>query len=65
MTNADKIRGMSDEELAKWILQLVDCDKENVMCNPTEYKLSGKCNGRCLQGRLDWLQSPAETEGTE
>lgn len=64
-TNADRIRGMSDEELAEWILQLVDCDKENVMCNPTEYKLSGKCNGRCLQGRLDWLKQPSETEGKE
>ena len=59
-TNADHIRTMSDEEMAAWVLRLVDCDKENMMCNPAEYKHSGKCDGRCLQGRLDWLRQPAE-----
>ena len=59
-TNADRIRAMSDEELAKMILQIASCDKENVMCVPTEYKHSGKCDGHCLKGRLDWLKQEAD-----
>lgn len=64
-TNAQHIRGMSDEELAVWILRNVDCDKENIMCTPALYKNSDKCDGRCRDGRLSWLRRPAETEGTE
>ena len=30
LTNAQRIRGMTDEELAVWILRSVDCDKENI-----------------------------------
>ena len=56
MTNAEKIRAMSDEELATWILENIDCDKENIMCCPELYKNSGKCNGRCIAGRLNWLK---------
>lgn len=56
LTNADRIRSMSDEELATWILKNVDCDKENIMCCPELYKTSNKCNGRCLAGRLNWLK---------
>ena len=58
-TNADKIRAMSDEELAKMILQIASCDKENVMCSPKEYKQTGMCNGHCIEGRLDWLKQEA------
>ena len=56
MTNAEKIRAMSDEELATWILENIACDKENIMCCPELYKSSGKCNGRCIAGRLNWLK---------
>ena len=31
VSNADRIRSMSDEELATWILENIDCDKENIM----------------------------------
>ena len=65
LTNAQRIRGMTDEELAVWILRSVDCDKENIMYIPALYKNSDKCDGRCRDGRLSWLQQPAETEGTE
>ena len=65
LTNAQRIRGMTDEELAEWILRSVNCDKENIMCIPALYKNSDKCDGRCRDGRLSWLQQPAETEGTE
>ena len=56
LTNADRIRAMSDEELATWILENIDCDKENIMCCPELYRSSGKCNGRCIAGRLNWLK---------
>ena len=61
-TNADRIRGMSDEELATWILENIDCDKENIMCIPALYKNSDKCDGRCRDGRLSWLKQPAKEE---
>lgn len=56
MTNADRIRNMSDEELAVYI-----------MC-PAEYDLSfdklRECNGgmnrNCQKCTLEWLQSEAE-----
>ena len=52
MTNAEKIRAMSDEELATWILGNIDCDKENIMCCLELYKNNGKCNGRCIAGEI-------------
>ena len=47
MTNADKIRGMSDEELAEFLWE------QNG--NNRYWKSVGKY--------LDWLRQPAETEG--
>ena len=55
MTNADKIRSMTDEELALWICGVYDIEEEN-----------GKCiNGRIIPGDAphdieEWLQQPAE-----
>ena len=61
-TNADRIRAMSDEELAQWLnsfggdlfclnkkecVELVDADKDI----PAE---------RCQRCVMDWLQQPAE-----
>ena len=65
VSNADRIRSMSDEELAVWILRSVDCDKENIMCIPALYKNSDKCDGRCRDGRLSWLKQPAKEEHYE
>ena len=52
MTNADRIRAMSDEELAELI------DRETDSCAPTGdcEKMSRDCKA-CW---LDWLQQPAE-----
>lgn len=64
-TNADRIRAMSDEELAEYIFDLG---------NGSEY-CYGHCvfqdncttrgldNDTCIKGVIDWLQQPAETEG--
>ena len=54
MTNADRIRSMSDEELAELI------DRETDSCAPTGdcEKMSRDCKA-CW---LDWLQMPAGEE---
>ena len=46
-TNADRIRAMTDEELAKII---------NGGCTPG----GAKCNGRCGTCWLEWLRSTVE-----
>lgn len=55
-TNADRIRSMTDEELANLLLDGCrgsECDKQP----HNEY---GSVN--CFQCRMDWLQSPAEAD---
>ena len=49
-TNADRIRAMSDEELAHFMARV---------CPP-----GGKCNedGNCFICRRDWLKSPVEVD---
>lgn len=55
-TNADRIRAMSDEELAKWFLSAGICIRDFEDCS--------KCDGvSCRQCRMNWLKQPAE-EGT-
>lgn len=55
-TNAQKIRAMSDEELAEFIdrCEMSEIDYAKTFCD--------LCNGQyeCDQCRLDWLQQPAE-----
>lgn len=55
LTNADRIRAMSDEELAEWLDGLIS------HCN------DGPCftcfmQKACLTNMLDWLKSPVEVE---
>lgn len=56
MTNADRIRAMSDKELADFIdkCEMNDIDYAKTFCD--------LCNGQyeCDQCRLDWLKQPAE-----
>lgn len=60
MTNADRIRSMSDEELALWICGVYDSEEEN-----------GKfINGIIIPGYAphdieEWLQQPAEEDNHE
>ena len=64
-TNAQKIRAMSDEELAK---HLVDIGWDCNLCAEhrrldNEPLLSGeKCDEKCAEHCLEWLQQPAEGE---
>ena len=50
MTNADRIRQMTDEELADWIAQYERC---------VEHKR--KCDSQCYLCWLDWLKQEADT----
>ena len=56
ITRADRIRAMSDEELAEFIdrCEMNDIDYAKTCCD--------LCNGQyeCDQCRLDWLKQPAE-----
>ena len=62
-TNAQKIRSMSDEELAK---HLVDIGWDCHLC--AEHRRLGnepllcgeKCDEKCAEHCLEWLQQPAE-----
>ena len=58
MTNADRIRDMSDEELAELMRSMMDCDSCGNM-------FSFKCDGsyeHCSSVCLKWLQQPAEED---
>lgn len=60
-TNADKIRCMTDEELANFIMEdRWDCNdcpsgQEN-MDNP----YGGKCDNKCFEHCLDWLRKEVD-----
>lgn len=76
LTNADRIRSMCDEELAKFMFSMVDCVScENKLmnngklvfgdarkrCNDTDWQ--AMCNGdarKCEGVCLAWLQQPVE-----
>ena len=49
-TNADRIRAMSDDDLAYWIM----CPYDSVYCNGIEHN--------CVECTKEWLQQPAEEE---
>ena len=57
-TNADRIRSMSDEELAKLFGQSCDCD--NAHCFVYDKDVS--CMNGCASAWLQWLQSPVEVD---
>lgn len=59
-TNADRIRGMSNEELADFMDRSVKCAR----C--PAYKICNKFpREKCKVILLDWLNSPAEEESEE
>ena len=55
-TNADRIRNMSDEELAEWINTKSTCEQ----CAYEPENLCIKPRTTCTNGILQWLQSEAE-----
>ena len=66
-TNADRIRNMSDEELASVLFSgcIDSMDLEECPYYVSESKLdNNKIRKICKKCTLDWLQSEAEQEGT-
>lgn len=59
MTNGDKIRSMTDEELAKWIEST-----EFFECNMCVHLIgSSECKEEnCIKAAFDWLKQEAEEE---
>lgn len=53
-TNADKIRSMSDEELAEFLSENTNCDCCNIQCID---KLNCPSMSSCLFRFIEWLQS--------
>ena len=54
-TIGDKIRGMSDEELAVWLVGATVCER---VCGEDEY-----CHGNeCVKRVTDWLKQPVKEE---
>lgn len=56
-TNADRIRSMTDEELAVWI------NDTGVICNLCAYQkeCDAPCSREtCIEGVAKWLQQPVE-----
>lgn len=60
MTNADRIRAMSDEELAKFIADPCQCEVEP---ERDGYRECG--NELCIKYLLNWLQKPAEEDADD
>lgn len=54
MTNGDKIRAMTDEELAEWL----DLHGE---CNQCAYH-PAQCNTDCNEGHFKWLRKEADED---
>ena len=61
MTNADRIRAMSDEELAGFLMKLMH---NNVQCFGEGMFPYHPCpqEQNCKQCGLDWLQQPAQED---
>ena len=57
--NADRIRAMSDEELAKFLCNFRSCDSSEHPCNGC--KAEPHCHTG-HNGMEDWLQMPAEED---
>ena len=56
-SNADKIRAMSDEELAEFLCSFRSCNADEYICEgckATKYCRAGHA------GTIDWLQQPAK-----
>ena len=59
ITNADRIRAMTDEELAEWLCKALDCD----FCKAYLQNMSiYSCCENQVKGIFNWLQQPAEED---
>lgn len=59
MTNGDRIRKMTDEELA----EMFDIYEIDEVCNCCAYHHNNSCHNRCYAGILEWLKQEASGDG--
>ena len=62
-TNAQKIRAMNDEELAKHLVDIGwDCNfcEEHLRLDNEPLLRGEKCDEKCAEHCLEWLKQPAE-----
>ena len=57
MTNGDRIRQMSNEELAKCIDEKF---RFSISCEICMYDIKNKCNYKCIKGIKAYLESEEE-----
>ena len=65
MTKADRIRSMSDEKLAKHLVDVGwDCHfcAEHLRLDNEPLMRRAKCDVKCVEHCLEWLKQPAEGE---
>lgn len=63
ITNADRIRVMSDEDMAIWLAEWSFCaDACPASTNEVEEAIGYCCPSNCKEQALTWLQQPAEEE---
>lgn len=60
MSNAERIRSVTDEELAKLLMETAFYDFKRV-CKKSTFFGHGECDEMCVPCIVDWLQQPAET----
>ena len=65
MTNADKIRSMTDEQLAEW---LDEHDDQEDFCNTRcpyydGFDCASIFTSSCVDGRLEWLKQEYKGDG--
>lgn len=56
-TNADRIRSMSDEELAMFLCNFRSCNADEYICEGCKAEKYCRIGH---EGTIDWLQQPAE-----
>lgn len=56
-TNADRIRAMSDEELAEWLAEITDCADCKIYTHATNVCMTS--DEACACAWLDWLRQEA------
>ena len=58
VTNAGRVRAMSDEELAAWLAKLANGDVYTDFCdNPARTVV---CDSKCVGCIAEWLKQPAK-----
>ena len=64
MTNADRIRAMSDEELAVFLECFGCCHycSEHERLSDNRWYSDERCDEKCAEHCLEWLEQPVEEE---